>query len=146
MQLSENFTREEFELEGSQMPEECVPAFTFLAENVLEPIRAQFGEPMEITSGYRTPEGNADAHGNAHSEHVAAADYCAADWNIAGADLRAVFDWIRLRSGLPFHIITLEHGAHGDVIHTSWNRFATERLAKEGATHNATGYIDWAVA
>jgi len=145
-QLSENFRREEFEKEGP-MPEECVPAFQFLSENILEPIRAQFGEPMDVTSGYRTPEGNADAHGNAHSEHVATADYCAADWIDPGAhDLRQIFDWIRLQSGLPFHHVTLEHGAASDVIHISWNRNATERLAKEGATHNATGYIDWTVA
>ncbi|HEV1992513.1 MAG TPA: D-Ala-D-Ala carboxypeptidase family metallohydrolase [Candidatus Dormibacteraeota bacterium] len=150
MQLSENFTREEFELEGP-MPEECVPAFTFLAEQILEPIRQKFGEAMEVTSGYRTPEGNADAHGNAHSEHIATESYCAADWKIASlhADMRAVFDWIRLSSGLPFHIVTLEHGQSGDVIHISWNRdaFSTgEREAKEGATHNASGYIGWAVA
>ncbi|HXM32286.1 MAG TPA: D-Ala-D-Ala carboxypeptidase family metallohydrolase [Chthoniobacterales bacterium] len=151
-QLSENFTRKEFELEGP-MPEECVAAFAFLAENILEPIRAHFGEAMEITSGYRTPEGNADAHGNAHSEHVATADYCAADWKIASfePDMRPVFDWIRLSSGLPFHIVTLEHGAPEsgelrEIIHISWNRDAAAREAKEGATHNASGYIDWAVA
>jgi hypothetical protein len=147
MQVSQHFTREEFEKEGP-MPEECVPAFAFLAEQLLEPTRMQFDEPLEITSGYRDEAGNADAHGNAHSEHVATADYCAADFTIARfrADLRGVFDWIRLNSGLRFHHVTLEHGAGGDVIHISWNRDADRRIAKEGATHNASGYIDWAVA
>jgi peptidase M15-like protein len=149
MQLSENFTREEFELEGP-MPEESVPAFTFLCVNILEPTRRQFGQPMKVTSGHRTPEGNADAHGNAHSEHVSTANWCAADWEIPGwADLRGVFDWIRLNSGLPFHIVTLEHQVGGaDVIHISWNADADRaaRVAKEGATHNSTGYIEWTVA
>jgi hypothetical protein len=146
--FSEHFTRGEFELEGP-MPEESVPAFIFLCQNVLEVIRRWFDRPMKVTSGHRTPEGNADAHGNAHSEHVSTADYCATDFEIPGwADLRGIFDWIRLNSGLPFHIVTLEHGANGvDVIHISWNAEVgpSARLAKEGATHNATGYIEWAV-
>src|SRR5947209_5127620 len=139
MQCSEHFAREEFELEGP-MPEESVEAYTFLAQNILEPTHRQFGEPMEVTSGHRTEEGNADAHGNAHSEHVSTADYCAADWTMPRfrADMRGVFDWIRLNSGLPFHHVTLEHGAAGDVIHTSWNRLNPARIAREGATHNST--------
>lgn len=146
MQLSTNFQREEFELEGP-MPEECVAAYTFLAVNILEKIRAHFEEEMEITSGDRNAAGNAAAHGNEHSEHMATADYCAADWTMPRfrGDMRGIFDWIRLHSGLPFHIVTLEHGDSEDVIHISWNRDATERLAKEGATHNAAPYVEWAV-
>ena len=146
-QLSPNFAREEFELEGP-MPEESVEAYTFLAVHILEPTRAQFDEPMEVTSGHRNEQGNAEAHGNAHSEHISTSDYCACDWTMPRfqKDLRGVFDWIRLNSGLPFHIVTLEHGQHGDVIHISWNRFAEQRQAKEGATHNAGEYIGWAVA
>lgn len=147
MDLSEHFTREEFELEGP-MPEESVPAFTFLCANILEVIRRWVDQAMKVTSGHRTREGNADAHGNAHSEHISTATYCAADFEIPGwTDLRGVFDWIRLNSGLPFHIVTLEHGQGGDVIHISWNADvdASAREAKEGATRNATGYIGWAV-
>jgi len=147
--FSEHFTRKEFELEGP-MPDESVPAFIFLCQNILEPTRRQFGEPMGVTSGHRTPEGNADAHGNAHSEHVSTSKYCAADWTMRRfeKDMRGVFDWIRLNSGLPFHIVTLEHGEQGDVIHISWNAEAdrSARKAKEGATHNASGYIEWTVA
>jgi hypothetical protein len=147
MQLSEHFAREEFELEGP-MPEESVEAYIFLAENILEPTHRQFYEEMLVTSGHRGNAGNAAAGGNKNSEHKSTADYCAADWIMLRfhRDMRGVFDWIRLNSGLPFHIVTLEHGQHGDVIHISWNRFATTRVAKEGATHNASGYIEWAVA
>ena len=146
--FSLHFAREEFELEGP-LPDESVPAFTFLCQNILEAIRRQFDQAMKVTSGHRTPEGNADAHGNAHSEHVSTATYCAADFEMPGwTDLRGVFDWIRLNSGLRFHHVTLEHGAGGDVIHISWNADAgaSARLAKEGATHNSSGYIEWAVA
>jgi hypothetical protein len=145
-QLSANFTREEFELEGP-MPESSVPAFEFLANRILEQIRLQFSEPMEITSGHRSEAGNAEANGNPHSEHVSTPDYCAADWTMPRfkADMRGVFDWIRLSSGLPFHIVVLEHGKSGDVIHTSWHRDASSRVAKEGSTHNASPYIEWAI-
>jgi hypothetical protein len=146
-QLSPNFTRAEFEHSGP-MPEECVPIFEQFCVRILEQIRLQFDQPMEITSGDRRPEANAACAGNLHSEHISTPRYCAGDFTIPlwRKDLRGVFDWIRLNSGLPFHHVTLEHGAGGDVIHISLNLDNQDRIAKEGATHNASGYVDWAVA
>src|SRR6266478_3654231 len=69
MKLSEHFEREEFEKE-SPMPETSVQAYRFLALNILEPIRAQFGEPLEVTSGDRRSAANQACHGDQHSEHV----------------------------------------------------------------------------
>src|SRR6266446_2907326 len=147
MKLSEHFEREEFEKEGP-MPETSVQAYRFLALNILEPIRAQFGEPLEVTSGDRRSAANQACHGDQHSEHVSTADYCAADWTIRKfqQDMRPVFDWIRLHSLLPFHNVVLEHGKNGDVIHVSWSRFTNMRVAKERATHNASPPIGWSVA
>lgn len=146
MQLSENFQREEFERSGP-MPDECIAIFQELCVRILEPIRAQLGRPLEVTSGDRRPNANAACAGNLHSEHISTPEYCAADFEVPGVgDLREAFDWIRLRSGLPFHHVTLEHGSGPDVIHVSINLDNAERIAKEGATHNATGYIDWSVA
>ena len=146
MKLTPNFALEEFEIDGP-MPDECVPSYTTLCHLVLEPTREQFGEPIEITSGWRDVISNKKANGDPHSEHMATKDYCAADWKIVKwRDLRPVFDWIR-RSNLPFHIITLEHnGENGeDIIHISWNRFSTltTREAKEGATNNREAYLSW---
>jgi len=146
-QLSANFKRGEFERSGP-MPDECLDIFRHLCQWILEPIRTQFDQPLEVTSGDRREAANDACNGNLHSEHVATPRYCAADWKIAAwRDLRGVFDWIRLNSGLPFHHVTLEHAGDHDVIHISVNLDASGvRIAKEGKTENAGEYIDWSVA
>ena len=143
MSLSEHFEQSEFEPDGP-MPAECVPAFVVLCA-VLETIRSQFNLPITVTSGYRSPAANAAAHGVPNSEHVASADTCAGDWYIVGQDMRAVFDWIRLSSGLRWGQVILEHGTHNDIIHLSVNP-RLQRDALEGATANKTGYQRWAVS
>ena len=143
MNLSEHFEQSEFEIDGP-MPSECIPAFTALCA-VLEPIRTQFGLPIAVTSGYRSAAANAAAHGVPNSEHVASADTCAADWWMVGQDMRAVFDWIRLDSGLRWGQCILEHGTHNDIIHLSINP-RLQRDALEGATANRTGYQRWPVS
>jgi zinc D-Ala-D-Ala carboxypeptidase len=146
-QLSENFALAEFERDGA-MPADAIPSYHALCTELLEPIRAQFGRPIEITSGYRSPESNAAAHGVSHSQHVATANYCAADFYVAGTDerdMRPVFDWIRLASGLAFDQLILEHGSGGDIVHISWAKAFQRREALEGATHNQTAYTPWPV-
>lgn len=144
MKLSEHFDSSEFERDGAQMPQECVSAFTSLCLNILEPIRAHVGQPLVITSGYRSPEENQEAHGVSNSQHVAAKDHCATDWKILGqADLRDVFDWIRLESGLQCDQVILEHGSDHDVIHVSWVIEGPRMMAMEGATANQSAYTKW---
>jgi hypothetical protein len=79
------------------MPLEAVASYTALSVDILEPIRAHFNEAMIITSGYLIPAANAAANGVPNSQHMATADYCAADWYVASiqTDMRPVFDWIR---------------------------------------------------
>lgn len=146
IQISKNFVREEFE-HGALMPEECTQSYTALCQLILEPIRAVFAKRIVITSGYRSPQTNQQAHGVANSQHVATAEYCAADFFVEGMehDMRPVFDWVRLDSGLPFDQVTLEHGSHGDVVHISWARQGWRLQALEGATHNQTAYKRWPV-
>lgn len=146
MQFSEHFERSEFELDGP-MPEDCVLSYEFLCENILESIRFNFNEPMDITSGYRDSSANSAAHGVLHSEHEATADWAAADFQIVSLkfNMRPVFDWIR-NSKLPFHQVILEHGTNTDVIHVSWNRTANARQALEGAEHNLSPYKAWPVS
>ena len=152
MQLTQHFAKEEFELEGA-MPDECVPIFGSLCKYVLEPIREHCGVSLFITSGYRSPAGNIAAGGAVHSQHIATASSCAADFKVSGlSDLRSVFDWIRLKSGLPIDELILEHVAHKDpisgevvqmghdIIHASYVAENPRRLAKEGASNNLTPY------
>ena len=140
--LSDHFARGEFELDGP-MPDAIVGIYRTLCVEILEPIRAHAGSPIEITSGYRSPQANAAAHGVSTSQHVATPNYCAADFAVAGADMRALFDWIRSASGLPFDQVILEHGAAIDVIHISYSRAYARREALEGATQNRTAYTRW---
>ena len=41
------------------------------ALTMFEPIREEFGEPLDVVSGYRTPEANAAADGKKRSQHMA---------------------------------------------------------------------------
>jgi len=144
MKLTEHFDVTEFEHDGP-MPAECLAPYTSLCEKLLEPIRTHYGEPIVVTSGYRSPAANAAAHGVANSQHVATVNYCAADWYLASmhADMRPVFDLIRGSAGLEFDQVILEHGADGDIIHTSWSRTFNRREALEGATANQSAYTRW---
>lgn len=143
MLLSANFEQSEFEREAP-LPAECVSSYTMLCSNILEPIRAHVNQPLVITSGYRSPEGNASAHGVSNSQHIATKTYCAADFKImAMHDLRGLFDWIRLKSGLACDQLILEHQSDGgpDVIHCSWVINLPRLQALEGSTANQSSYM-----
>jgi hypothetical protein len=139
--LSAHFDVNEFDGDAP-IPPACLPVLTDLCEQVLEPTRAQFGVPLEITSGYRPPLANAEAHGQPNSEHIYTPAWCAADFVVNGVSPRAVFDWMRNNSSLPYHQLILEHGQNSTVIHVSVNKLEPGvRSVLEGATHNAVPYI-----
>lgn len=54
-----------------------------LVMDVLDPIRKEWGQPLIVTSGYRSPELNAKVGGVAASAHMigCAADVCLAPWS-----------------------------------------------------------------
>lgn len=139
--LSSHFELKEFDRKG-EMPAACEGILKRLCVEVLEPVREHFG-PILITSGYRSPEANAEAHGQPNSEHIYTPAWCAADFFISGLPMRPVFDWMRNNAELPFHQLILEHGANGSsVVHVSINsRMPGTRSVLEGATHNAEPYI-----
>tara|TARA_Y100000741_G_C18107473_1_gene499436 strand:+ start:120 stop:575 length:456 start_codon:yes stop_codon:yes gene_type:complete len=64
MQLTKNFSLREFtksqtaERMGidNTPPEEIIPKLSFLATQILEPLREKIDKPILITSGYRCPE------------------------------------------------------------------------------------------
>jgi hypothetical protein len=107
MQLTEHF--QDTELDVSGQPARLVANATFLCTTLLEPIRAKFG-PIAVDCGYRNIEHNAAVGGKTASFHLfegtkAAADIVPVD---AGVTMQAVFDWIRLESGLPFDKVIYE--------------------------------------
>src|SRR5271154_2951774 len=142
--VSTHFDLPEFEKDGP-IPEACLPVLTELCTEVLEPVREQFGA-LVITSGYRPPEANAEAHGQPNSEHIYTPAWCAADFyavSTVGMLERTIFDWMRMNSRLPYHQLILEHDANGSsVVHVSMNkRMPGVRSVLEGATHNAEPYV-----
>lgn len=147
MHLTEHFEQCEFELDGP-MPDACVDTYRQLCVNLLEPLRVHYNEEIHVTSGYRGPASNNEAHGVHASQHIATSMYCAADWYIPSLyrDMRAPFDLIRSSAGLVFDQIILEHGSSGDIIHTSWSRAFNRREALEGATANQTAYKSWSTS
>jgi hypothetical protein len=141
MLLSQHFSQSEMERDAP-LPPECVPVFTMICERVLEPIRAHVGQPLIITSAYRPPAANAAAHGVANSQHIATASDCAVDFSVGGVpDLRALYDWIRLKSGLPIDQLILEHNpGKSDIVHVSYVIEGPRREALEGEVANLAPY------
>lgn len=80
MQLTKNFTRQEFDCkDGTPVPPQYFGNVQELAEN-LQVLRDHIGEPVMVTgSGYRTPAHNKKVGGAPQSQHLTA----------SGADINA---------------------------------------------------------
>ena len=78
MKLTKHFTLEEFTRSSTAkvrgidntVPEKLIPALRNLCVTVLEPLREQAKEPVEISSGYRCPELNHVVGGKNTSQHM----------------------------------------------------------------------------
>lgn len=101
--LSEHFSYSEMTFSATAQrkglenipPGQCYRNLYILCQEILEPIRAEWEEPILVSSGYRCPELNRIVGGVSHSDHMYG---CAADIKTLG-DLphrnRALFDLIR---------------------------------------------------
>ena len=80
----------------------------------LDIIRAKFGSPITVTSGYRTPEVNEAVHGSKTSEHMtgSAADLKADDLK----GLIATIDAIAANKSLPIDQIII----HDTFVHVGF--------------------------
>lgn len=72
---------------------------------MLQHVRDHYGKPIFVHSGIRCPELNAHIGGSVTSQHMLGE---AVDFHVQGVDLREVFDWIRLESGLKYGQVILE--------------------------------------
>lgn len=104
--LSEHFTLEEMVisqiatrkgLDNTPPPEE-LKNLRALCVKLLEPIRALAGNPIVVSSGYRSPAVNKAVGGAKSSQHVLGQ---AADITCPALGQKKFFDLIR-KSGLPF--------------------------------------------
>lgn len=138
--LSPNFTEEELNVVGADRRIQANASF--LCREILEPIRAKYGLPLCVTSGYRDPTHNAQVGGKSRSFHLYEFDRCAADFKVVGVPVRETFDWLRLESDLPFDKVILEH-QQGEprIIHIqALANSAPRRLAYIGETGDGQQY------
>jgi hypothetical protein len=139
--LSPNFTDRELGVEG--LSDRIVENATHLCVHVLEPIREYVAEPVIVNDGFRPPVHNAETGGVVSSEHLYNDDHAAADIRFKTQPLTAVFNWIRLKSGIYFRQVILEYGKDNvpACIHVSCRRNGNDkREALIGHTHGDGAY------
>lgn len=127
MQLSPNFSLAEFtasatakarRIDNRPGPRE-IAAMQALCINVLEPLRAHFGRPVRLTSGFRSIELCLAVGSSETSQHTKGE---AGDFEIPGIDNVTVARFIR--DQLPFDQLILENYTRGQPnsgwIHVSY--------------------------
>lgn len=114
-----------------------IDSMRLLCTKALEPLRAHFGRPIRITSGYRSPELCLAVGSSKTSQHARGE---AADFEIPGVDNLTVARWIR--DHLPFDQLILENYIMGQPnsgwIHLSYRQ---GRLRKEVLTYARRQYF-----
>ena len=117
MNLSKNFSLSELtksqtaERKGiDNVPsEEHIQNLIHLAETVLQPIRNEFGRPVVISSGYRSPELCEAIGSSSKSQHAKGE---AADFEVPGMDNKVLATWISKNT--EFDQLILEFYKEGD--------------------------------
>ena len=145
-QLSPHFSLAELTATAQPFANDPGPAqiasLTTLCAQVLEPIRAQFGKPVRVNSGYRSAKVNAAVGSTPGSQHLLGE---AADIEIAGVSNADLARWIR--DTLAFDQLILEAHHAGDPnsgwVHVSYRKgrlrqsVLTMTLASHGAVYSA---------
>lgn len=107
MKLTENFTIEELTVTNTGLTNAIglkeLAALRLLAENVLQPLRDEYGKVIKVNSGYRSASVNRKVGGSTTSAHCKGE---AAD--LSCADNAAIFRIIRTK--LPFDQLIWEGG------------------------------------
>ena len=92
---------------------EVVEHLNELVDNFLDPLRAAYGMPIRITSGYRCPELNKAVGGSSTSVHMLG---WACDMQVGGSFEKFktfVVDWVK-KNNIKFDQLLLEKNANGD--------------------------------
>jgi zinc D-Ala-D-Ala carboxypeptidase len=145
MKLSPNFSFEELtrtsqtELQDLNREEAqaYVGALTQLAE-LLEVIRARWGRPLKVNSGFRSGALNAATPGASKtSQHMRGE---AADITIPGVDDSDLRRWIARESGLPFGQCILERPPGRSWVHISIRGTRKPKECQQSLTFDGDRY------
>ena len=111
--LSEHFTLAELTYTEVRLPNNppvmYIPKLKALCDHILEPVRARFGRPVRVNSGFRCDAVNTRVGGSPKSQHRKAE---AVDHEIDGVSNRELFRWIV--DNLDFDQVILEFVGHLD--------------------------------
>lgn len=146
LELSEVIRSESAKRRGiSNMPtEEHIKNLKLIAEKVFEPIRANFRQPIRISSGYRSQTLNAAIGGATRSQHSTGE---ALDIDMDGTALsnKEIFNFIKER--LSFDQLIWEFGTESnpDWVHVSYNANGNQRkqVLKAIKENGKTKYIPY---
>jgi zinc D-Ala-D-Ala carboxypeptidase len=146
LELSEVIRSESAKRRGiSNMPtEEHIKNLKLIAENVFEPIRANFRQPIRISSGYRSQSLNAAIGGATRSQHSSGE---ALDIDMDGTALsnKEIFNFIKEK--LSFDQLIWEFGTDNnpDWVHVSYNANGNQRkqVLKAIKENGKTKYIPY---
>ena len=130
LDLSEIIRSESAKRAGiTNMPtEEHIKNLKLLAENIFEPIRANFRVPIRISSGYRSKSLNSYIAGSMSSQHCKGeAIDIDMDGNPHGITNAQVFEYIK--NNLPFDQLIWEFGNNDnpDWVHVSYSSTGKQR-------------------
>lgn len=121
-------------------PPEHIANLKILAENIFEPIRANFRTPILISSGYRSKELNAKIGGSNTSQHsLGQAIDIDMDGTSYGVTNAEIFNYIKEK--LPFDQLIWEFGNNNnpDWVHVSYSdrhrRQVLKAIKLNGITH-----------
>ena len=98
MQLTKSFSLHELTasetatrkgLNNNPNNDEILSNLIYLSESVLQPLRDWYGKPINITSGYRSPQLNKAIGGSVNSDHCKGQ---AADFTVPRQDMKRVFE------------------------------------------------------
>jgi hypothetical protein len=126
MKLSKNFTLEELTATNTNLPNvpnnAQIESIKLLVEHVLQPLRNIYGQPIHVTSGFRSVQVNTRVGGAATSQHTKGEAV-----DLVCRDNAAIFRLIRDR--LPFDQLIWEKGddMEPDWVHVSFKPYGGRR-------------------
>jgi hypothetical protein len=129
---------------SNQPTPEHLENFKKLAENVFEPIRKKFNQPIIISSGYRSKALNDAIGGSSTSQHCKGeAIDIDMDGTIGQVTNKMIFEYIK--SSVNFDQLIWEFGNNDnpDWVHVSYSSTGKQRKEILKATKNSSGQTSY---